>query len=230
MLQGRHKAILCQSDPYLAELVRYIHLNPVRAKMVERAEEYLYSSHCAYLGLEPAGPVDVDPVLRRFAPEKEAARERYGQFMSAGIGQGSETRFYQTEHGVLGSEEFVDSMIHRIGEFVPKGSPRTLMVEFDPNALVSAVEHVLGLKRALIFGSGRSAQAVLAKEALVVSGRSVGAGVKALADLTGLSISAVSRRHDAAVKKIRSGHPLADEIAQIVEVYQTCQETRITQA
>ena len=35
LLQGRHKAILCQSDRYLAKLVRYIHLNPVRAKMVD---------------------------------------------------------------------------------------------------------------------------------------------------------------------------------------------------
>lgn len=43
LLQGRHKAILCQSDRYLAELVRYIHLNPVRAKMVSAPEQYPYS-------------------------------------------------------------------------------------------------------------------------------------------------------------------------------------------
>ncbi len=79
VLQGRHKAILCQSDPYLAELVRYIHLNPIRAKMVERVEEYPYSSHRAYMGLEPAGIVDVDPVLRRFGPRKAVARERFAK-------------------------------------------------------------------------------------------------------------------------------------------------------
>src|SRR5205823_2979381 len=45
LFQGRHKAILCQSDLYLAELVRYIHLNPVRARMVDKPEEYPYSSH-----------------------------------------------------------------------------------------------------------------------------------------------------------------------------------------
>src|SRR6266404_5236401 len=43
LLQGRHKAILCQSERYLAELVRYIHLNPVRAGMVTRPEDYEYS-------------------------------------------------------------------------------------------------------------------------------------------------------------------------------------------
>ena len=45
LLQGRHKAILCQSDRYLSELVRYIHLNPVRAGMVDKAEQYKYSGH-----------------------------------------------------------------------------------------------------------------------------------------------------------------------------------------
>ncbi|HEX6188685.1 MAG TPA: hypothetical protein VFZ40_11435, partial [Pyrinomonadaceae bacterium] len=50
LLQGRHKSILCQSERYLAELVRYIHLNPVRAKMVRKPENYLHSSHRAYRG------------------------------------------------------------------------------------------------------------------------------------------------------------------------------------
>src|SRR5436190_21837417 len=66
LLQGRHKSILCQSDRYLSELVRYIHLNPVRAGMVRMPEEYKYSGHRAYLGLEPPGVQNVDPVLRRF--------------------------------------------------------------------------------------------------------------------------------------------------------------------
>jgi REP-associated tyrosine transposase len=66
LLQGRHKSILCQSDRYLAGLVRYIHLNPVRGGMVQRAEQYKYSGHRAYLGLDTAGIVDVDSVLRHF--------------------------------------------------------------------------------------------------------------------------------------------------------------------
>lgn len=56
VLQGRHKAILWDSQVYLGRLVRYIHLNPVRAKMVERPEDHPYSSHRAYAGIEPACP------------------------------------------------------------------------------------------------------------------------------------------------------------------------------
>jgi REP-associated tyrosine transposase len=55
LLQGRYKAIICESDRYLGELVRYIHLNPVRARMVKRPEDFAYSSHRAYIGSDQAG-------------------------------------------------------------------------------------------------------------------------------------------------------------------------------
>src|SRR5436305_4030184 len=88
LLQGRHKAILCQSELYMGELVRYIHLNPVRAKMVARAEDYPYSSQRAYLGIEPEGIVDADPVLRLFGPKRKIAREQFAQYVTAGINLG----------------------------------------------------------------------------------------------------------------------------------------------
>jgi putative transposase len=46
LLQGRHKSILCQSERYLAELVRYIHLNPVRANVVGKSQEYGKTTNC----------------------------------------------------------------------------------------------------------------------------------------------------------------------------------------
>jgi len=45
LFQGRYKAILCQKDAYLLELVRYLHLNPVRAKLVNSPSEWFWSSH-----------------------------------------------------------------------------------------------------------------------------------------------------------------------------------------
>ena len=52
LFQGRYKAVLVDGDSYLLELIRYIHLNPVRAGMVTDPEEYLLSGHRAYLGIE----------------------------------------------------------------------------------------------------------------------------------------------------------------------------------
>jgi len=93
LLQGRYKAVLCQSDRYLSELVRYIHLNPVRAGIVNNPEDYEYSSHRAYLGMVPTGIIQVDSVLRHFGVMKEIARQRYKEFVAAGLKHGHREEF-----------------------------------------------------------------------------------------------------------------------------------------
>ena len=49
LFQGRYKAIICDRDEYLLALVRYIHLNAVRAKLAPRPERYRYSGHNSFL-------------------------------------------------------------------------------------------------------------------------------------------------------------------------------------
>ena len=143
LLEGRHRAILCQSDRYLSELVRYIHLNPVRAKMVSTPEQYRFSGHRAYLGMELAGIVDVDPVLRHFGAKKGLAREAYGHFVAAGMGLGHQEEFYLADQGrILGTEEFVDATIHRIGETTRVVRRAELNEKFNAEALIEAVVHV----------------------------------------------------------------------------------------
>jgi REP element-mobilizing transposase RayT len=219
VLQGRHKAILCQSDPYLGELVRYIHLNPVRAKMVRKPENYPYSSHRAYIGTEPAGIVDVDPVLRFFAVRKAVARERFAKHVAAGLKLGHLAEMYSTPSGVLGSEEFVDSMIHRIGDFVPKGKSKTAQIEFDPEALITAVENVCGVARQESCGKAKGARVIAAKEVLILSGRRLGASATMLSGLMGLDIANISRRHDAAIRKMTEDPSLSQTISQVIADY-----------
>src|SRR4030065_2926531 len=50
LFQGRYKGILVEKDAYLVQLSRYVHLNPVRAKIVERPEQYRWSSYPGYIG------------------------------------------------------------------------------------------------------------------------------------------------------------------------------------
>jgi REP-associated tyrosine transposase len=64
VFQGRYKALWCHEERYLATLVRYIHLNPVRAGLVTAPEAYPYSSHRAYLRGRTSQLVDPAPVLR----------------------------------------------------------------------------------------------------------------------------------------------------------------------
>ena len=161
VFQGRHKAILCESDTYLAELVRYIHLNPVRAKMVTVAEEYPFSSQRAYLGIEPAGIVDVDPVLLRFGHRKELARERFAEYVRAGAALGHQDEFYSPAEGnILGSEEFVDATIHRLGEVERNVLRRARKRQrpFDKEVLLAAVEAVFGLTRSDFCGQGKNSR------------------------------------------------------------------------
>jgi putative transposase len=67
LFQGRYKAIVCDKDAYLVELVRYIHLNPVKAALVPKPREYPWSSHRAYLGEETYGWLNTGLVLRPVA-------------------------------------------------------------------------------------------------------------------------------------------------------------------
>src|SRR5436305_1171601 len=61
--------------------------------------------------------VDVDPVLRHFGGKRKLARERYQEFVLAGMKLGHQAEFYRAEEGrILGGEEFVDATIHRLGE------------------------------------------------------------------------------------------------------------------
>jgi hypothetical protein len=59
LFQGRYKSILVEESAYFAELTRYIHLNPVRAKMVSHPAEYQWSSYKAYIQGKDDGLVDV---------------------------------------------------------------------------------------------------------------------------------------------------------------------------
>jgi putative transposase len=63
LFQGRYKAILCDKEVYLLELIRYIHLNPVRAGMVRDPEEYPWTGHRDYLGKGEENLIDSDLVL-----------------------------------------------------------------------------------------------------------------------------------------------------------------------
>jgi putative transposase len=224
LFQGRYKAVLCESDRYLSELVRYIHLNPVRAGIVNRAEDYESSSHRAYLGLEPPGVVDVDSVLRHFGAKKQLAREAFQQFVAAGIAHGHCEELYAVaSDGILGSDEFVDATIHRIGKTEPSLSRKQIKREgtadFNLDLLIATVEKICEISRKDFFGSGKYARAVAARELFIVAGCELGASLKVLAERMGLNSGTASRRHDAGKARRRENPEVARLVASITEEY-----------
>ena len=91
LFQNRYKSILCQEDIYLLELVRYIHLNPLRAKLVKsltESDKYPYSGHSALMGTVQREFQNTDFILRQFGKKVPSARRAYRAYVEKGIAQG----------------------------------------------------------------------------------------------------------------------------------------------
>lgn len=91
LFENRYKSVLCDEEKYLLALVRYIHLNPVRAKVVSTLEElnwYPWNGHSGMMGKEKYPWMSVDYVLARFGKRVGAARRGYLRFIEEGMGMG----------------------------------------------------------------------------------------------------------------------------------------------
>ena len=174
LFQNRFKSIVVEEDPYFLELVRYIHLNPVRAGMVAGPEElatYPFAGHSVILGNQDFAGQDVEAVLSRFSKRKRSAIHSYHDFVSAGFGQGRRnelqggglvrsaggisalldrdpTERESSDARILGSGDFVDLVLH---EYERPGT-----------ATVSAIDNILqdvseksGINCQLILGTSR---------------------------------------------------------------------------
>ncbi|MDP3981551.1 MAG: transposase, partial [Chlamydiota bacterium] len=86
LFRGRYKAILVDSDAYLLQLVRYIHLNPVEAKICDCPGKHRWTSHCCYMN-DRLSPVWLSrgEVLGRFSSHSSKAKRQLDEFVCAGI-------------------------------------------------------------------------------------------------------------------------------------------------
>jgi len=145
LFQNRYKSIVCEEDPYFRELVRYIHLNPLRAgnvKSIEELDRYPWSGHSVIMGKLKRDWQDAAYVLRWFGVSVRDAKKEYRRFVLEGVGLGrrpdlvggglirsqggwsavrSLRRLGITEKSderILGSGEFVDAVTRQADERV----------------------------------------------------------------------------------------------------------------
>lgn len=144
LFQNRYKSIVCQEDAYFKELVRYIHLNPVRGRItpgVKELNKYPYCGHSTVMGTTERPWHDVDYVLSYFGETVKGARKAYVRYVEGGIGQGRQKeltggglirsiggwsevkklREHEQDHlmsdeRILGDSEFVESVLFRAEE------------------------------------------------------------------------------------------------------------------
>jgi len=192
LFQNRYKSILCQEDTYLRELVRYIHLNALRAKIVEdlkQLDKYPYSGHSALMSKVPRDFQDTDYVLQLFGETISAARKRYRAFLAKGIEQGrrpdlvggglirsaggwSEVKAMQRaqsrmkgDERILGDGEFVQSVLDAAKEqFEEKYRIKTQGYDFEK--VVKRVAMQLGVKPEQVCTSGKHPLTVKARSLL----------------------------------------------------------------
>jgi REP element-mobilizing transposase RayT len=119
LFQGRYKALLIDAGCYLLELIRYIHLNPVRAGIVRSPEKFSWCSHASYLNPASQPPwLTVDWALSQFADQQPLAMERYQKFVAEGLGEGHREEFHRGsyEGRALGDDRFVEQALSRAAE------------------------------------------------------------------------------------------------------------------
>jgi len=111
LFQGRYKAILIDKESYLLEVVRYIVLNPVRAGIVDRPQEWRWSSFWATaFHKRPHSCLTLDLVLAQFSGDKKTAGREYVKFVMEGIGRESIWKGLKGQV-LLGREEFVERLL-----------------------------------------------------------------------------------------------------------------------
>ena len=113
LFQGRYTGILVDKDTYLLQLSRYLHLNPVVAKVVERPEQYKWSSYGGFIREgKQLGWVEYRWLLSQFGRDKKGARKRYKEFVEEGLRKKVEDPFKKV-YGqvVLGGEEFREKIM-----------------------------------------------------------------------------------------------------------------------
>ncbi len=145
LFQKRYKSISCEEDVYFKELVRYIHLNPLRAKLVKSLPEldrYPWCGHAVVMGKRKNDWQDRDYTLRWFGAKEGDAKRAYRQFVKKGIDQGrrpelvggglirsmggwskvKSMRFSgmheSSDERILGSGEFVDYLLKEVAQKV----------------------------------------------------------------------------------------------------------------
>ena len=111
LFERRYRAKLVDVDEYFLTLLRYVHLNPVKARIVRDPAEYPWSSHRAYLGMESILWLTTDFGLSLFSNRLDQARDAYAQFVLQGDdmddpGQGS----HPDDPRILGSDDFINKL------------------------------------------------------------------------------------------------------------------------
>jgi putative transposase len=192
LFQNRYKSFLCQEDIYLKELVRYIHLNPLRAGIVadlKALDQYPWCGHSAIMNKTEQSWQNSDYVLGLFSEKIGLARKRYRAFVKNGVDHGKRSDLtgggllrsaggwvglkelrkaglrVKGDERILGDSEFVEKVLQAAEEKLEQ--KYALKVQgYDFERVVQRVAQVLGMEPKEVTALGKSPRTVKARALL----------------------------------------------------------------
>ena len=230
LFQNRYKSVICQEDDYLLELVRYIHLNPLRAKLVgdlKELDRYAYCGHGALLGHQKREWQDVDYILGLFGQRVGEARKRYESHVEKGIALGRRPELtggglirslggwdeikkmrrsgqdrIKGDQRILGGHDFVTEVLAESeDQFSRKYKLRAIGYDFEK--ILERTCNLFQVEKDYVFGKGRQKDRVMARDLICYW---------AVAEL-GMTMVDVARRFDitpsAVSYSVRRGEKMA---------------------
>jgi putative transposase len=220
LFQNRYKSILCQEDTYLLELIRYIHLNPLRAKIIQdysHLKKYPYCGHSALMGKLKRGWQEIDWVLRFFDKRLSEARQRYHAFVEKGTSMGRRKdltggglirsmggwqavkamrkakMFEKSDERILGDGNFVQQVLSMAEEQMNR---KNILISkgFNLETIADRVSLVMQLDASEIWKGGKARSRVAARSLLCFwAVRELGISMTELSRRLDLSLSGVSQ-------------------------------------
>ena len=220
LFQNRYKSILCQEDRYLKELVRYIHLNPLRANLVsdlKALDRYRWCGHSVIMGKLLGDWQNTDDVLKLFGKNISSARRDYRSFVFKGIAEGSRPDLtggglirslggwhqvkalrririrLKCDERILGDSEFVEQVLKEAEDRLE----RRYALEakgYDFEQVVERVAQVMNMNASDVLKRSKDSQTVKARSLLCFwANRDLGMTTVEISRRLKLSQSAVSR-------------------------------------
>lgn len=209
LFQGRYKAILCDKDEYLLTLIKYIHLNPVRAGIVKNIDKYEWSSHHFYIEKHSSGDIiiDMEQVLGMFSKSEAKARRLYRVYMSEKEEVGREDIYSTIDQRILGDERFAEKVSeeHK-AEVAFTKRPK----EYTLSEIARGIENAYGITLKEIQQKGKDRDIMLCRKLFSLIAKEYG--------YKGKEISRYIQKDAAVVTRyLREKRELVAEVEKVIE-------------
>ncbi|HUU01338.1 MAG TPA: transposase [Myxococcota bacterium] len=244
LFQNRFKSILVEEEPYFLELVRYLHLNPLRAGLVKSLrglDVFSWSGHAVILGNREAPWQDIGYVLQQFGGTSSRARQAYRRFVAEGIRQGRRPELsggglvrsiggrdqlaafrrgrerWASDERVLGSGEFVEQVREGVER---SGDRRRVRPERQQEALEELVGQLskrMDVEVGEVFGPSRRQEVSSVRAALChFAVTRMGISLATVARFLGVSPPAVKQAMERGKDKVEG---LGEKVERLVDKF-----------